>query len=69
MVRLEDGIPSINQLVEILKEYGKEVSIETINYQYALSKKQNLKEVLIIGKWQLYILLKGKISNAKKNKE
>ena len=46
----EDGIPSINQLVEILKEYGKEVSIETINYQYALSKKQNLKEVLIIGK-------------------
>lgn len=46
----DDGIPSINQLVEILKKNGKEVSIESINYQYVLSKKQNLKEVLIIGK-------------------
>ncbi len=46
----EDGIPSINQLVNILEKYGKKVSIETINYQYVLSKKKDLKEVLIIGK-------------------
>jgi len=45
-----DGIPTIKEISDILKKYGKEVKIETIDYQYVLSKKQNLKEVLIIGK-------------------
>ena len=46
----EDGIPSIDELVELLEKYNKKVSVETMNYQYVFSKKQNLKEVLIIGK-------------------
>jgi len=45
-----DGIPTIEEISDILKKYGKDVNIETIDYQYVLSKKQNLKEVLIIGK-------------------
>ncbi len=44
-----DGIPTIKEISDILKKYGKKVRIETIDYQYVLSKKQNLKEVLIIG--------------------
>ncbi len=45
-----DGIPTIEEISAILKKYGKEVTLEIIDYQYVLSKKQNLKEVLIIGK-------------------
>jgi adenine-specific DNA-methyltransferase len=44
-----DGIPTIKEISEILQKHGKKVDIETIGYQYALSKKQNLKEVLLIG--------------------
>ena len=44
-----DGIPTIEEISNILKKYGKKVKVEMIDYQYVLSKKQNLKEVLIIG--------------------
>lgn len=44
-----DGIPSIDFIKKILEKYNKKVHIETIDYKYVLSKKQNLKEVLIIG--------------------
>ena len=44
-----DGVPTIEEIADILKKYGKRVQIETIDYQYVLSKKQNLQEVLIIG--------------------
>ena len=44
-----DGIPTVEEISDILRRYGKKVKIETIDYQYVLSKKQNLKEVLIIG--------------------
>jgi adenine-specific DNA methylase len=44
-----DGIPSIDEISAILKNQGKKVSVETIDYKYVLSKKQDLKEVLIIG--------------------
>jgi adenine-specific DNA methylase len=46
----DDGIPSISEIIKILEYFGKQVSIERINYQYVLSKKQNSQEVLIIGK-------------------
>lgn len=45
----EDGIPSIDEITNILEENGKKVHIESVDYKYVLSKKQNLKEVLIIG--------------------
>ena len=44
-----DGIPTVQEISDILKKYGKKVRVESIDYQYVLSKKQNLKEVLIIG--------------------
>jgi adenine-specific DNA methylase len=44
-----DGIPTIEEISNILKEHGKKVTVESIDYQYVLSKKQDLKEVLIIG--------------------
>lgn len=44
-----DGIPTIDNICKILKKYKKKVYVESIDYQYVLSKKQNLKEVLIIG--------------------
>jgi adenine-specific DNA methylase len=44
-----DGIPSIDEIVSILEKNAKKVRIEMIDYKYVLSKKQNLKEVLIIG--------------------
>lgn len=44
-----DGIPSIDEIVLLLEQKGKKVKVEMIDYQYVLSKKQNLKEVLIIG--------------------
>lgn len=46
----EDGIPSIEEICSILEKHNKKIDIEKIDYQYVLSKKQNLKEVLIIGK-------------------
>ncbi|MFA7083948.1 MAG: DNA adenine methylase [Arcobacteraceae bacterium] len=45
-----DGIPTIEEISKILEKYGKKVHIEMTDYQYVLSKKGNLKEVLIIGK-------------------
>lgn len=45
-----DGIPTIEEISEQLKKHGKKVHIETVDYQYVLSKKRNLKEVLIIAK-------------------
>ena len=44
-----DGVPTIEEISNVLEKYGKKVTIETIDYQYVLSKKQDLKEVLIIG--------------------
>ncbi len=44
-----DGIPSIDEIVSILEKNAKKVRVEMIDYKYVLSKKQNLKEVLIIG--------------------
>ena len=45
----EDGIPSVNELVGIIKKYknGK-IEIKTIDYKYVLSNKES-KEVLIIA--------------------
>lgn len=45
-----DGIPTIEQIKDILEKNGKNVHIEKVDYKYVLSKKQNLEEVLIIGK-------------------
>lgn len=45
----EDGTPSIEEISKILKDIGKVVEIKTMDYKYALSKKQNIKEVLIIA--------------------
>ena len=45
----DDGIPSIEELVELLKKFGKNVKVEKLGYQYVLSKKK-LSEVLIIAK-------------------
>jgi len=44
-----DGVPTIEEISTILRRYGKIVRVESIDYKYVLSKKQNLKEVLIIG--------------------
>jgi len=44
-----DGIPSIEEITEILENYGKKVRIEMIDYKYVLSNKKNLKETLIIA--------------------
>lgn len=45
----DDGIPSTDELVSLLKDLNKEVSIHKIDYKYALSKTA-CKEVLIIAK-------------------
>lgn len=45
----EDGTPSIEEISKILKDIGKVVEIKTMDYKYVLSKKQNIKEVLIIA--------------------
>ena len=45
----DDGVPTIEEIKNILKKYNKKVHIERIDYKYVLSKKENLKEVLIIG--------------------
>jgi adenine-specific DNA methylase len=44
----DDGIPSIDELIDMLKELGKTTSIHKIDYKYALSKTAS-KEVLIIA--------------------
>ena len=36
----DDGIPSIEELVELLKKFGKNVKVEKLDYQYVLSKKK-----------------------------
>jgi adenine-specific DNA methylase len=46
-----DGIPSENELKEILESYKNEVSVESFGkYKYVLSKNSNSKEILYIGK-------------------
>ena len=44
----ENGIPTIDELVNILKNYKNKIEIKTIDYKYALSNN-NTKEVLIIA--------------------
>lgn len=45
-----DGIPSLEQLIELMRKYKKNVK-ETFrsNYKYALSKNGNSKEILVVG--------------------
>ena len=45
----EDGIPSVEELTDILKSLNKKIEIKKIDYKYALANK-NSKEVLIIAK-------------------
>ena len=46
-----DGIPSLDELVDILKKYKKHVDVELYGkYKYALSKNKKSQEVLLIGK-------------------
>lgn len=45
----DDGIPTVKEISDMLRIHGKKVHIETVDYKYVLSKKQNLQEVLIIG--------------------
>ena len=44
----DDGIPTIKELIEILKELGKKIEVKQMNYKYVLSNT-NSKEVLIIA--------------------
>ena len=44
----DDGIPTIGELIGMLKEIGKKVEIKKINYKYVLSNEKS-KEVLIIA--------------------
>jgi len=44
-----DGIPTIEEIVSFLQSIGKKVNINYMDYKYVLSKKTNIKEVLIIG--------------------
>lgn len=46
----EDGIPSIEEIKNLLLVYKKIVTVETVEYKYVLSKKQGSKEVLIIAR-------------------
>ncbi|WP_426708950.1 DNA adenine methylase [Cetobacterium sp. SF1] len=46
----EDGIPSLQELENLMKKYKKEIiEIKSIEYKYALSSKKT-SEILIIGK-------------------
>jgi len=45
----EDGIPSIEDITQILLSKNKKIRIESVDYKYVLSKKQDSKEVLIIA--------------------
>ena len=44
----ENGIPTIDELINILKMYKNKIEVKTIDYKYALSNN-NTKEVLIIA--------------------
>ena len=45
-----DGIPSMEELTEILQQYKSKVSVKTYgNYRYALSKNTKSEELLFIG--------------------
>lgn len=44
-----DGIPEIDEIIKMLKRQNKKVRVETIDYKYVLSTKNESKEVLIIG--------------------
>ncbi|MFH1855749.1 MAG: DNA adenine methylase [Candidatus Omnitrophota bacterium] len=44
----DDGTPSIDELVEMLKKYKKSIEIKKLDYKYVLSNG-NSKEVLIIA--------------------
>jgi adenine-specific DNA methylase len=43
----DDGIPTIEELLSILRKYKNHIEVKTVNYKYALSKNAS-KEVLII---------------------
>ena len=43
-----DGIPTTEELIEILEKLGKKVEVKKMDYKYVLSNK-NSKEVLIIA--------------------
>lgn len=45
----EDGIPAIGEIVAKLQELGKTVTVKYMDYKYALSKKTDVREVLITG--------------------
>ncbi len=46
-----DGIPSLDELIGILKKYKNDVSVELYGkYKYVLSKNKKSQEVLLIGK-------------------
>ena len=44
----DDGIPTIDNLIQILSKYKKEIKVHKLDYKYVLSNKF-LKEVLIIA--------------------
>ena len=45
----DDGMPTIDELVEMLKKYKKSIEVKKLDYKYVLSNG-NSKEVLIIAK-------------------
>lgn len=45
-----EGIPSVEELKEMMEEYKDDVRVEAKGYQYALSESDDVKEVLIVGK-------------------
>ena len=46
-----DGIPSVNELIELLKKYKKEVEVKLFgNYKYALSINSKSEEIIFIAK-------------------
>lgn len=47
-----DGIPTISELEQLLSQRCATVEVLTTPIQYALSKRKNSKEVLIIGYYQ-----------------
>jgi DNA adenine methylase/adenine-specific DNA-methyltransferase len=44
------GIPSEAELVAMMSKYKKKVQVRYTDYQYALSRQRNGREILIIGK-------------------
>lgn len=44
-----DGVPSIEEIIGILKSMGKEVRVESREYRYALSTNRTSSEILIIA--------------------